>query len=62
MNKLNLLISVFFVGLLFSFSADNSDSEKDKLILDLIKEGLTRYHYSDKKIDNDFYRDTGPTR
>jgi len=54
MNKLNLLISVFFVGLLFSFSADNSDNEKDKLILDLIKEGLTRYHYSDKKIDNDF--------
>ncbi|MCF6184289.1 MAG: hypothetical protein L3J56_06630, partial [Bacteroidales bacterium] len=57
MNKLHILISVFFLGILFSFTADNSGNAKDKLILDLIREGLQRYFYSDKKIDNNFSED-----
>ncbi|NOZ33740.1 MAG: tail-specific protease [Chlorobi bacterium] len=57
MNKLYILISVFFLGILFSFTADNSGNEKDKLILDLIREGLQNYFYSEKKIDNDFSED-----
>ncbi len=54
MNKIHLLIYLLFAGLLFSFTSDNSNNEKNKLVLDLIKEGLQRYHYSEKKIDNNF--------
>ncbi len=54
MRKINLLISVFFISLLFSFTADNSDDKKNTLILDLITESLQHYHYLNKNIDNDF--------
>ncbi len=54
MTKLNFLITVFFAGILFSFTSDNSNDEKNKLILDLLKEGLVHYHYLNKKIDNEF--------
>jgi len=54
MTKLNILITVFFAGILFSFTSDNSNDAKNKLILDLLKEGLVHYHYLNKKIDNEF--------
>ena len=54
MTKLNFLLSVFFIGILFSFTSDNSNDAKNKLILDLLKEGLVHYHYLNKKIDNEF--------
>ncbi len=54
MTKIYVLISIFTIGILFSFSKDNIENEKDTLIIELIKEGLQHYHYSDKKIDNNF--------
>ncbi len=55
MNKISTFLLVSLIlGLSFSFKSDNLKNEKNKLILDLIKEGLMNYHYSAKKVDNDF--------
>ena len=53
MKKIHILLPILFI-LFVSFSADNNQNEKNKLILELMKQSLKNYHYEAHSIDNSF--------
>jgi carboxyl-terminal processing protease len=53
MKILNIIFPVFIL-FLSSFSSDNIENEKNKLILELMKSSLKGYHYESHHFDNNF--------
>ena len=58
MKKNKIIISVIFLfSIIASFTIVNIQNEKNKLILELMKQSLKSYHYEDRNLDNDFSED-----
>jgi carboxyl-terminal processing protease len=53
MKSLKYIIPGFLL-ILLSFTFDNSNNEKNKLILELMNQSLSNYHYKRLTFDNDF--------
>ncbi len=55
MKKNKIIISVIFLfSIIASFTIVNIQNEKNKKILELMKQSLKTYHYEDLNFDNDF--------
>ncbi|MCD4795210.1 MAG: carboxy terminal-processing peptidase [Bacteroidales bacterium] len=58
MKKNKIIISVIFLfSIIASFTIVNIQNEKNKLILELMKQSLKSYHYEDRNLNNDFSED-----
>ncbi len=47
-------ISIILFSIVVSFSSDNNENRKNKLILEIMKQSLKTYHYQTHTFDNDF--------
>jgi len=55
MKKIHLPVYLIILfSVIVSFTSDNSDNRKNKLILEIMKQSLKTYHYQAYKFDNDF--------